>query len=89
MSVVMGQVSQLGNSELGFHFQVFQVLSLLLSLYIQSKVVVEIYMLCGLVVALYVCLPVFGEESMLGHGGGGHSLLCSCIKVIVNQDYEF
>lgn len=59
MPVVMWQVSQLGNSELGFYFQVFQVLSLLLlSLYIQSEVVVEIYMLCGVVVALDGCLPV-------------------------------
>ena len=58
-AVVMWQVSQLGNSELGFYFQVFQVLSLLLlSLYIQSEVVVEIYMLCGVVVALDGCLPV-------------------------------
>ena len=81
MPVVMRQVSQLGNSELGFYFQVFQVLSLLLlSLYIQSKVVVELYMLCGVVVALDGCVPVFGEERMLGHGGVGHSLLCSCIS---------
>merc|ERR1712179_536564 len=37
----------------------WQVLSLLLlSLYIQSEVVVEIYMLCGVVVALDGCLPV-------------------------------
>ena len=41
MPVVMRQVSQLGSSELGFYFQVFQVLSLLLlSLYNKSKVVV-------------------------------------------------
>ena len=59
MPVVMWQVSRLGNSELSFYFQVFQVLSLLLlSLYIQSEVVVEIYMLCGVVVALDGCLPV-------------------------------
>ena len=38
MPVVLGQVSRLGNSELGFYFQVFQVLSLLLSLYINLKV---------------------------------------------------
>ena len=38
MPVVLGQVSRLGNSELGFYFQVFQVLSLLLSLYIKLKV---------------------------------------------------
>jgi len=80
MPVVMGQVSQLGNSELGFYFQVFQVLTLLLSLYIHSKVVEELYMFCGVVVALDACVPVFGEERMLGHGGVGHSLLCSCIS---------
>ena len=61
----------MGNSELGFYFQVFQVLSFLLSLYIQLKVVVELcwvleYMLCGVVVALHSCLPLFGEERMLG-----------------------
>ena len=68
---VLGQVSRLGNSELGFYFQVFQVLSfLLLSLYIQFKVMVELcwvleYMLCGVVVALQGCLPVSGKERML------------------------